>query len=283
MQHRIRRISQGFISGFRIVRYAFERLGEERGAEAAAGMAFYSFFSLFPLLLILAVFGGALLESAEAQTQVLKSLVQVFPFSGDYIERNIQQVLQARSSVGTLSTIALSWSGSAAFVILARNINRAWPDAAQRPFLARRLMALLILVVLMIAIAMMLSANTITRFLPPEVNGAAQILIHMRYFSNIVLWMMLFLTLLILYRWLPNMYVTWAEGAWGGLVASVAGAFATWGFARYLKSGFANYSLVYGSLSAVVILLFWIYLLGLIVLFGAHLSASIACHIRLGE
>jgi len=75
---------------------------------------------------------------------------------------------------------------------------------------------------------------------------------------------------------LPNTHVLWREGAWGALVASLAAEIITWCFAWYLKSGFANYSLVYGSLSAIAALLFWIYLLGTIVLFGAHLGASIA-------
>jgi len=51
----------------RIAHRTFDRFGEQRAAEAAAGMAFYGFFSMFPLLLILVTYGGVLLESAEAQ------------------------------------------------------------------------------------------------------------------------------------------------------------------------------------------------------------------------
>jgi membrane protein len=258
-------------------------MGEERVAEAAAGMAFYGFFSLFPLLLLLVASGGSLLASAEAQNQALQLLVQVFPFSGEVIENNIEQVLQARGQVRALSMVALAWSGSAAFAILARNINSAWPIARQRPFFTRRLMALLILLVLMIAMLLMLMANTILRLLPAEVNGAAQVLMQMRYFSQFVVWVLLFVTLLTLYRWIPNTEVLWAEGAWGSLVATIGAEVTTWVFTWYLKSGFANYNLVYGSLGAIAALLFWIYLLSIIVLVGAHLSAAIAQGHRKGE
>ena len=49
----------------------------------------------------------------------------------------------------------------------------------------------------------------------------------------------------------------------------------TAGFAWYLDSSFGQYQLVYGSLGAIVAFLFMIYLISLITLFGAHLSAAI--------
>lgn len=263
-------------STFKVVRHALERMSLERVPEVSAGLAFYGFFSLFPLMLILVAFGGRFLESPQAQDQVLSLLIGIFPFSGEIIENNIYQVLQSRGSVSTLSMIALAWSGSAAFAILARNINFAWPSAGQRPFLTRRLMALLIVVVMVVVMILLLAANTLTSLLPKEINGVAQVLFQMRYFSHFAMWIMLFVTLLTLYRWIPNTYVRWTEGAWGALFSSTAIEVTTWVFTWYLRKGFINYSLVYGSLGAVAALLFWIYLLGFVVLIGAHLSASIA-------
>jgi membrane protein len=59
------------------------------------------------------------------------------------------------------------------------------------------------------------------------------------------------------------------------LFASTAWKIATAGFTWYVTSGFGRYQLVYGSLGAVVALLFLIYLISMITLFGAHLSAAI--------
>jgi len=246
-------------------------------------MAFYGFFSMFPLLLILVTFGGSFLESAQAQEQVLDFLVGIFPISGEVIEKNIHQVLNARGSVRSFSTIALAWSGSAIFAILARNIDFAWATAKQRPFLTRRLIALLILFVLVVLMVLLMTANTLTRLLPEELNGAAQVLLQMRYFSQFAVWISLFVSLLTLYRWVPNTFVRWTEGAWGSLFASTAIVVTTFGFTWYIRNGFINYSLVYGSLGAVAALLFWTYLLAFWVLFGAYLSASIAMHHRSGD
>jgi membrane protein len=283
LQDQLQQVLNKTVSVYKIARFAFDRMGDERVPEVSAGLAFYGFFSLFPLLLILVAFGGRFLESSEAQDQVLTLLINIFPFSGELVKFNIQQVLSIRGSVSTFSAIALAWSGSAAFAILARNINFAWPSAGKRPFFYRRMMALLIVVVMVLVMILLLAANTLTRLLPKEINGVAQFLMQLRYFSHFTMWSLLLVSLLTIYRWVPNTYVSWSQGAWGGFIASTLIEITTQVFTWYLRNGFINYSLVYGSLGAVAALLFWIYLIGFNVLFGAHLSAAIAQHEQIGK
>jgi membrane protein len=59
------------------------------------------------------------------------------------------------------------------------------------------------------------------------------------------------------------------------LIASLAWKAVIAGFGWYLGSGFGQYQLVYGSLGTIVAFLFLIYIISLITLFGAHLSAAI--------
>ena len=68
--------------------------------------------------------------------------------------------------------------------------------------------------------------------------------------------------------------VPWRPALGAALLASVAWELARRGFVWYLGSGWASYDVAYGSLGVVVALLFWIYLSGWIVLFGAHLCAA---------
>ncbi|HKJ39496.1 MAG TPA: YhjD/YihY/BrkB family envelope integrity protein, partial [Anaerolineales bacterium] len=78
-----------------------------------------------------------------------------------------------------------------------------------------------------------------------------------------------------LYRWAPATNVRWSATFWGALAASVLWRAATAGFGWYVSSGLGRYQLVYGSLGAIVALLFLIYIVSSITLFGAHLSAAI--------
>ena len=266
---------------YRIGQHTVQRFLAERTPEAAAGMAYFGLFSLFPLMLVLVAMGGSILDSPQAQVQVLDMIMDFFPFSVEIVEENIQKVLQARGSVKLAGVIGLTWSATGGFSVLTRNLNRAWPNASKRGFLKTRLMAYAMLAGLMAVMIFLLTANTITRFLPDSINGLTGVFTSLRYFSRGTLSVLAFVTLLWLYRWIPNTDVRWSEALWGSLVATLGTIMVSIGFGWYLGSGLSNYNLVYGSLGAIVALLFWIYLVSIIILFGAHLSAAIAHLTRL--
>jgi membrane protein len=85
-----------------------------------------------------------------------------------------------------------------------------------------------------------------------------------------------FLIFTMLYKWIPNTKVRWGEAFWAGLTAAVAWEITTNLFTWALSVGLAQYRLVYGSLGAMIALLFWIYINNLILIFSAHISAAIA-------
>jgi membrane protein len=269
--------------GLKIIKWTIDNFGRERSAEAAASIAFYGLFSLFPMLLLLVSMGSSVLNSPQAQDQVLRVLMEAFPFSLDIVEENVQKVLSARGSVQIFGWLGLAWSATGAFTILTRNINRAWPNADRHNFLKMRLMAFAMLAGMVVASGVMLVANLVIRFLPQNVAGIASLVISLRYFTHVIIWVLSFITLLWLYRWLPNTEVLWSEAAWGALLGSTGSVMATLGFNWYLRSGsgLTNYNLVYGSLGTIVALMFWIYLINVTILFGAHLCYSIAYYTRL--
>jgi membrane protein len=86
---------------------------------------------------------------------------------------------------------------------------------------------------------------------------------------------MIFLIFLALYRWIPTSNVRWNATIWGALTASLGWKAATASYTWYLTSGLGRYQVVYGSLGAIVALLFLIFIVAVITLFGAHLSAAI--------
>jgi len=260
----------------RIVVHTVKRFGEERAAEAAASMAFFAIFSLFPLFLVLIVAGSNFLESPKAQVQVLEMILQALPFAADLIRVNIKQVLDARGQVGIIAALSLSWSATGVFTVLTRNINRAWPDAEPHNFLKMRLRAFGILAFLVVSLVLLLISNAVLSLMPKSIMDAASEASSTQFFPQIILWLFLFIIILLLYWGIPSASVHWSEAATGALIASIGIEIATAGFTYYLESGLSDYNLVYGSLGAVVALIFWIYMLSLIVLFGAHLSAAIA-------
>ena len=276
MKNIIERINQSTGRSIDIVQRTALRIGEERASEAAASMAYYGFFSLFPLVLVAVVVVSTVLENTLSQEQVLDVLLQAFPFSSELISDNIEQVLKARGSVGVIGLVSLAWSALGGFTVLMRNINRAWPNTKVRNFFKMRLMAFAMLAAMLAGLISLFVFNTVTRFLPKDINEVAEKASSSQSFTEVMIGLLLFASLLVLYWWLPSTKVRWKEAAWGALIGSIGISIVTAGLTWFLGSGLSNYNLVYGSLGAIVALLFWIYLLSLILFAGAHLSAAIA-------
>lgn len=261
-----------------ILRTALQNFTEKQAAQASAGLAYYALFSIFPLLLVFVAGGSYFLDSEQVFNTVTQFVQQALPISRQAINENLRQVLDARGTAGIFSLLILLWSASGMFTSLAYNINLAWPRASRRNFLQNRLVGLWMIVGLIGLIVLSLVLSWITSRLPfmnIADDTSVPHLFFLRLISAFGSWLIIFLVFLTLYHRIPTLRVKWSATIWGALIASFAWKAVAAGFAWYLGSSFAQYQLVYGSLGAIVAFLFMIYIISLITLFGAHLSAAI--------
>jgi membrane protein len=256
---------------------AVKTFTEKQAAQASAGLAYYSIFSIFPLLLVFIAVGSYFIDTNQVFNVVTQFIQQALPISRQIINENLQEILKARGTAGIISILTLLWSASGMFTSLAYNINLAWSRASRRNFLQNRLVGLWMIVGLIGLIVLSLILSWLTQRLPHMdiAHASPSGLVLWRIVSAFGSWLMIFLVFFALYRWIPTMHVTWSATLWGALLASLAWKAVTTGFTWYLNSGFGRYQLVYGSLGAIVAFLFLIYIISLITLFGAHLSAAI--------
>jgi membrane protein len=276
--HQANKLSRGSLD---IVGRAIQSFGNSRAPQAAASMAYYALFSLFPLLLVLVAVGSFVLEREVVQERLLEYVTTTLPASQQLIKHNVERALELRGPVGIAGLVALLWSATGFFNTLAHNINRAWSDADVRGVLERRLVALGIVGslagLLVLSLVSTAALELLPRFRIPVWGDASLYEAWVwKILSNLISWSFKFLMFLALYRWVPNTQVKWLAAVWGALMAALGWELITHAFSWYLSSGLANYELVYGSLGAIVALMFWIYLSSWIALFGAHLSAAVA-------
>jgi membrane protein len=265
----------------RVLRRAAERFGETQATQAAAGLAYYTFFSLFPLLIVLVAVTTYLFDlgSEEAFRQAVRLISEAIPVSQNLIGQNLQMVLERRGTFTLVGVLAALWSASNAFTILSNNINLAWSSSSARGFLGKRLVAFAMVGAVVVLLVLSLLTSPVTTLLSQLTLPFEQLT-----FLKSLLWTwttrllpILFsaLMFLLLYRWVPTEDVSWRAALWGTGVTTLAWQIAQIGFTRFIRSGMANYELVYGSLGTVVILLFWVYISAVVILFGAHLTAAI--------
>jgi len=262
---------------FSILENAVKTFTEKQAAQASAGLAYYSIFSIFPLLLVFIAAGSYFIDTNQVFNVVTQFIQRALPISRQIINENLQEVLRTRGTAGIISILTLLWSASGMFTNLAYNINLAWSRAARRNFLQNRLVGLWMVVGMIGLIVLSLVLSWVTQRLPHMdiAHASPTDLLLLRVISAFGSWLMIFLVFFTLYHWIPTMRVRWSSTLWGALLASLAWKAVTTGFTWYLDSRFGRYQLVYGSLGAIVAFLFLIYIISFITLFGAHLSAAI--------
>src|SRR5512138_1781096 len=90
-----------------------------RATQAAASLAYYTFFSIFPLMLLLILIGSYFLDRQSVMQRVTQAVQSALPVSQTFIVQNLQQVLKQRTAVGIFVLISLLWSASNLFTNLA--------------------------------------------------------------------------------------------------------------------------------------------------------------------
>ena len=237
----------------------------------AGAIAFYTLFSLFPLVLAIISISGFLIGPEIKQTELAKELAEVIPVSAEFIGETMHGVASARAITGTASVVGLFWASSAAFGAIRKGINNAWGIQKTRPFLKERLIdfglvigAGILMVILLFVTPMLSSFQQVSRYIFPDL----EIDFVFNIVARIVSPLLSFLTFLILYRYIPNTRVSVQKVWLGALIASFAFDGATWAFVIYIKT-FPVYNVVYGSIGAVMALLTWVYVSAIILLFGA--------------
>ena len=144
-----------------ILHEAYLQLLQHEGLLLAAAVAYYAFFSLFPLAILFFSFLGVFLQPAEAQEQMTDLLGRYLPQAGDLIQVNLRALWERRAAARLIALVSLVWTGSSVFAITSRLLDRAW-GVRQRggERLLRRLLAVPIAVlgVALLAISMAVSA-----------------------------------------------------------------------------------------------------------------------------
>jgi membrane protein len=248
----------------------------------AAALSYYFLLALFPLLLCLTVLLGYFAESGtELHKNLLNYLGHVVPRSASVLIDTTINEISNDASGGKLSfgLLAALWFASYGMGAISETLNAAYGVKESRPWWKYRLIAVgltIALAVLIIsALALVLYGCEIGEGAANRFGlGEAFTLTWNIFQWPIVLGFMLFAFALI-YYFAPDLYhQKWYWITPGSITGVVLWVLVSYCFRIYLRY-FDRFSLTYGSLGAVIILLLWFYLTGLAILVGGKVNAEI--------
>ncbi|MFC2949573.1 YihY/virulence factor BrkB family protein [Virgibacillus sediminis] len=259
----------------KVAKQVYHRMMEEDVFGLAAQLAYFFLLSLFPFLLFLLNLIGYL----PIDVQMVIGMI------GDYapdqitelINTNINDLLNDSNggllSIGLLGTL---WAASNAINALTRSFNRAYGVDENRSFFVARLIAIVLTVAMVSVICIALLLPVFGRMIGVYIfslfglsEGFLAVWETLRYVVSSAIFFIVFLSL---YKLAPNKRIYFKNAIWGALFATILWQLVSLGFSAYVNN-MGNYSATYGSLGAVIVLMIWFYISGIIIMAGGFLNA----------
>jgi YihY family inner membrane protein len=244
---------------------------------SAAAMSYFGLMTLFPALLLLLVLSNRM----AAGTHMISQIVQVYPGSTKFLEETLKSLSGVSTGVIITCAVIVLWAGSWVFAVVERALNRVW-GTTHRTFLHGRALtvAMIGLVGLLLSISVLTTSilvylqDVAGRLSPRQLENYAVLATVGSLFWQIIFavvsLLVTFALFSIVYKFMPNAYVTVWDTIPGAVIAGLLWEAAKYGFAWALS--YFNYEQVYGSVGAVVAVLTWGYVSSLVLLFGAQLT-----------
>jgi membrane protein len=252
----------------------------------AAELGFYFLFALFPTLFCAgSILGLAARSASQIYDRLLDYLALVLPTSalGTVLQTFNQTAAAATSGKITFGTIGAVWSASVGVSAIQETLNAVFRLKETRSYFVARLYAigltLLLMVIWSLTLTCMLGGDLLAAWSNRHLHPAMVATISADG-ARILCWLfataLLDVSFAVVYSWAPN----WKSRHWHWFTPGTAVGICGWlvsslGFRFYIHF-FNHYTVTYGSLGAVVILLMWFYISGLMLLLGAEIDREVA-------
>jgi YihY family inner membrane protein len=234
------------------------KFGDDGGGSLAALLAYYAFFSVFPLLMALdSITASVLHQNEQLRSRLLQSALSEFPLIGEQLRSNVGTI---RGSVPVVAfgIGAAIWAGLAVLTSLQRAMDTVWdvPRRARAASLERLLRGAIALG----ALGLLVLAATATAGVATGLAPAAGLVLSAAL--NVA-------TMAVIFRASTTARISWADVLPGALVAGLGWTFLQGSGAYVVDRYVRGASETYGTFAVVVGLLSWLYV-------GAQLSVLAA-------
>ncbi len=267
-----------------IAKETIREVGDDDVTGLAAEMAYHSILAIFPFLLFLAGLTSIidnLFGVGNLTDQIVEKASHVMPEDATSLLRSFTQEVVNSQGAGAIvfGLVGAIWSASSAVGSAMKALNRAYDVKEDRGFVRRKLTAIALTIFFgsfILAAALLIGTG---QFAAGGIGHAlgwrSEFVLVWNWLTLPVAFLLVTAAVTALYWLAPN---TDHEFKWitaGALLFAIGWAIASIAFAVYI-SNFASYNRTYGALSAMIILLVWLYWSNLLLLIGGELNAVLA-------
>ena len=243
----------------------------------ASSIAYYALLSLFPFFLLAFSIIASVTSTESDRQAVLSFVLRYFPQKFGFVEDQLNALQQAAVQLGVAGSVLMTWAAMGVFGAITSAVNHAWGVEKQPSFFKHKLISFVMLLlasVLLVAGLILVSAvNVIEASWFAEILERTPVLLKLQSFVLQWATMLIFILVVgLVFYFVPNAQVRFRDVWVGAVMTGVLWRAALAGFSFYVRD-MSRFS-VHGSIAAVVVFLFWVYISAIILLYGVEVTAA---------
>lgn len=255
----------------------YGEISDDNVFNGAAALGFYLTLAIFPAFIVIMTL-IPYLPFEDVDQAIMDLLNQALPEqSATMVEGIVAEVTQEqRGGLLSFGLIATLWAASSGMYAIMQQLNITYDVKEERNFIAARATAVILSIVfgalILGAFSLIVFGGVMEDWIASRLGYSLALVTAFRIFRWTVIALALLLLFALLYRYAPNVEQKFVFITPGSALGVVLLVIASAGFSLYIGN-FADYDATYGSIGAVIILMLWLYILGLVLLFGSEINA----------
>jgi membrane protein len=270
---------------WRLLKAAFQEWNKDKASRLAAALAYYTVFSIAPLLILVIAIAGLFFDTTAVREQLMGQIQSLVGSDGAEFLRtaldNANRPGQNSGWVATIVSIVLLLVGATGVLVqLQTALNEVWnveadPDQGFKNLVRKRLLSFgMILAIGFLLLVSLIVSSVIAGFsgyfstIAPGLDSLVQL------FNFVVGFGITTLLFAMIFKYVPDVVIAWGDVWFGAAITALLFSIGKFVIGLYLgNSGFGS---TYGAAGSVIILLVWVFYSAQILFFGAELTQVFA-------
>jgi len=262
-----------------LLQETFQEWQADKASRIAAALAYYTVFSISPLLVIAIAIAGTIFGGESAQAKITEQLINLVGRDGvkpilQGLDNMNQPKIKGLASLISIGVLIIGASGI--FAQLQDALNTVWkvtpqPGQGILPFLRKRIasffMVFAISIFLILSLVLSTAVTTISRYQTNFLPGSTVLWENLDFLVSLG-----FLTFLfcLMFKYVPDVKIAWKDVFVGSIITTLLFMFGKFLLGLYISKG--SLGSAYGAAGSLIIFLAWVYYSAQIILLGAEFT-----------
>ena len=257
------------------------RIGDDEVLAIGAQLTYFLILSIFPFIVM---FLNIVSYTPLVREEVLLDLTQYLPLEVKKLINGFAVEIIKTSSQELLSIAAIFglWTASSGISAVMRAINKAYDTEETRPFYKSKLLSIFFTIILLLSLTIVFLTLVFGELLGNRLFsyfGLTDIFLGLWSILRMLIPIVyMVFTFTIFYRFAPctkNVNHVKLRNSIPGAIFTTLGWLTTSTIFSYYVNNFAKYTITYGSIGGIIILLIWLYISSIIIVLGGEINATV--------